>query len=120
MSRVADNLNKMFSSGSEANVRYQAFAQMAEREGYPGVAKILKAVALAKKFHALSHFKAANMVESTMENLKQAQEEEIYDHKNAYPPMVQGSVEEGALKARHSFEYAMSIGPIITGLIWPF
>lgn len=117
MSRTVDNLNKMFTSGSEANVRYQAFADMATQEGYPGVAKILRAVALAKKFHALSHFKATNMVETTLENLKQAQDEEAYDHKRAYPTMVQDAVADEALKARHSLEYGMSIGPIIAGLL---
>jgi rubrerythrin len=117
MAKTIDNLMKMFKSGSEADVRYIAFAQAADKEGYPGVAKIFRAVATAKRFHALSHFSATNMVDSTVENLKQAFEEESYDYKNAYPPMVQDAVTDDAINARHSLEYGMSIGPVIASLI---
>ena len=117
MAKTVDNLMKMFSSGSESNIRYLAFADAAEKEGYPGVSKIFRAVAKAKAFHALSHFETAKMVDTTLENLKQAREEESYDYKNACPPMIQDATEEGAVEARHSLEYAMSIGPILTKLI---
>ncbi|MGD8951313.1 MAG: rubrerythrin family protein, partial [Desulfobacterales bacterium] len=70
-----------------------------------------------KEFHALSHFRATKMVDITPENLKQAREEESYDFKTACPAMVQDATTEGAIEARHSLEYAMSIGPIITKLI---
>ena len=117
MAKTIDNLLKMFSTGSESYIRYLAFAEAAGKEGYPGVAKIFKAVAKAKEFHALSHFRATKMVDITPENLKQAREEESYDYKTACPEMVKDATEEGAIEARHSLEYAMSIGPIITKLI---
>jgi rubrerythrin len=108
---------KMFTSNSESNIRYQVFAEAADKEGKPSAAKIFRAVATAKMFHALSHLRAANLADTTDENLKLAQEEEIYDYKNAYPPMVQDAVKDDALEARHSLEYGMSIGPIIAKLI---
>ena len=117
MARTVDNLMKMFTSGSESNIRYLAFAEAADKEGHPNAAKIFRAVAAAKMFHALSHFRAGNFTDTTAENLKQALEEETYDYKNAYPPMVQDAVKDDALEARHSLEYGMSIGPVITKLI---
>jgi rubrerythrin len=117
MAKTVDNLMKMFRSSSESNVRYMAFAEAADKQGHPGVAKMLRAVATSKKFHALSHFRATNMVDTTMENLKQALDEETYDYKSAYPSMVQEAVTEDALKARHSLEYGMSIGPVIAKLM---
>ena len=117
MARTVDNLMKMFTSGSEANIRYMAFAEAADKEGQPNAAKIFRAIATAKMFHALSHFRATKYTETTAENLKQAMEEETYDFKNAYPPMVQDAVNDDALEARHSLEYGMSIGPVITKLI---
>ena len=108
---------KMFTSGSEANIRYMAFAEAADKEGQPNAAKIFRAIATAKMFHALSHFRATKSTDTTAENLKQALEEETYDFKNAYPPMVQDAVKDDALEARHSLEYGMSIGPVITKLI---
>jgi rubrerythrin len=117
MARTVDNLMKMFTSGSESSLRYMVFAEAAEKEGHPNAAKIFKAVAKAKMFHALSHFRAAKFADTTTENLKQALEEETYDYKNAYPSMIQDAVKDDALEARHSLEYGMSIGPIFTKLI---
>jgi rubrerythrin len=117
MAKTSDNLMKMFTSGSESVIRYRAFAEAADKEGKPNAAKILRAVATAKMFHALSHFRAAKVTETTAENLNLALEEETYDFKNAYPPMVQDAVKDDALEARHSLEYGMSIGPIIAKLI---
>ena len=117
MARTVDNLIKMFTSGSESNIRYMAFAEAADKEGQPNAAKIFRAIATAKMFHALSHFRATKYTDTTAENLKQALEEETYDLKNAYPPMVQDAVKDEALEARHSLEYGMSIGPVITKLI---
>jgi rubrerythrin len=107
----------MFTSNSESYIRYQAFAEVADKEGKPNAAQIFRAIATAKMFHALSHFRAANVSETTDENLKLALEEETYDFKRAYPPMVQDAVKDDALEARHSLEYGMSIGPIIAKLI---
>ncbi len=117
MAKTKDNLMKMFTSGSESSIRYMAFGEAADKEGHPNAAKIFRAVAKAKMFHALSHYRATNLVDTTTENLKQALEEESYDYKNAYPPMIQDAVTDDALKARHSLEYGMSIGPVITKLI---
>ena len=117
MARTVDNLMKMFTSGSESNIRYMAFAEAADKEGQPNAAKIFRAIATAKMFHALSYFRATKSTDTTAENLKQALEEETYDFKNAYPPMVQDAVKDDALEARHSLEYGMSIGPVITKLI---
>jgi len=117
MAKTIDNLLKMFSSGSESSIRYLAFADAADQEGYHGVSKIFKAVAKAKQFHSLSHYRATKMVDTTVENLKQAREEETYDYKSACPAMVQDAKTDGALEARHSLEYAMSIGPIIAKLL---
>jgi rubrerythrin len=117
MAKTKDNLLKMVSSCSESVTRYQAFAEAADREGKPNAAKILRAAATAKMFHALSHFRAANLTDPTAENLHLALEEETYDFKNAYPSMVQDAVKDEALEARHSLEYGMSIGPVITKLI---
>jgi len=116
MSRTVDNLMKMFASNSESNTRYRLFAEAAEKEGHYGVAKIFRALATAKLYHAISHLRAANQVDTTVENLKLALEEETYDYKNAYPPMVQDAVKDDALEGRHSLEYGMSMGPVFAKL----
>ena len=117
MARTVDNLMKMFTSNSESNSRYLAFAEAADKEGHHGAAKLFRAVATTKMYHAVSHLRATGLVDTTAENLKQALEEETYDFKKAYPPMVQDAVKDDALEGRHSLEYGMSIGPVIAKLI---
>jgi rubrerythrin len=113
MAKTTDNLMKMFAGAAESSVKYLAFAEAADAEGRPGAAKVFRALAKAKLFHSLSHFRAARTMDTTAENLKQAQEEETYDYKTAYPRMVQDAVADDALEARHSLEYGMSVGPVI-------
>ncbi|WP_022667400.1 rubrerythrin family protein [Desulfospira joergensenii] len=117
MARTVDNLTKMFLSNAESNIRYLAFAEAADQEGRQGVAKAFRALAMSKMVHAISHFKATGLVDTTAENLKQASEEEKYDYKSAYPAMVQDAVKEDAIQGRHSLEYGLSIAPVIIKLI---
>ena len=56
MSKTATNLEQAFAGESQASMRYLAFAEKADQEGYPGVAKLFRAAAKAELYHALSHF----------------------------------------------------------------
>jgi rubrerythrin len=109
MGKTAENLEQAFAGESQASIRYLAFAEQADREGYPAVARLFRAAARAEMYHALSHLKAMGSVQATMDNLKTAIDGETYESKKMYPAMVQDAVAEGELEARHSLEYAMSI-----------
>ncbi len=45
---TADNLQAAFAGESQANRKYLAFAQKAEAEGYPQIAKLFRAAAAAE------------------------------------------------------------------------
>ncbi len=109
MSKTAENLERSFAGESQASMRYMAFAEKADQEGFPGVAKLFRAAARAEMFHALSHLRASGLVGGTLENLKTALDGENYESKQMYPAMIQDAVAENELTARHSLEYAMSI-----------
>ena len=109
MSRSEDNLLEAFAGESQASTRYLAFAEAADAEGYPGVAKLFRAAARAEVVHARNHLKAAKRINGTLDNIKTAIEGETNEFKSMYPDMVKDAVEEGDAEARHSFEYAMSI-----------
>jgi rubrerythrin len=109
MGKTAENLEHALAGESQACIRYLAFAEKADQEGYPGVARLFRALAKAEMFHALSHLRAMGVVQGTMENLKAGLEGETYEFKNMYPPMVQDAVSENETEARYSLEYAMSI-----------
>jgi rubrerythrin len=113
MSKTTENLEGVFASESQSAVRYLAYAEKADQEGLPGIARLFRALAKAEQFHALSHLRASGLIGETMENLQAAFEEETYEFKKVYPPMIQDAVADKELEARHSIEYAMSIEMIL-------
>lgn len=109
MSKTATNLEQAFAGESQASVRYLAFVEKADQEGYPGVAKLFRAAAKAEMYHALSHLGAMHVVQGTMDNIKTAIVGETHEFKEMYPAMLQDAVAEKEIEARYSLEYAMSI-----------
>ena len=113
MSKTKENLECAFAGESQASMRYSAFAEKADQEGFPGIARLFRAVAKAELFHALSHLRAWGVIEETMDNLKAALDVETNEFKKVYPPMIQDAVADKDLEARHGLEYAMSIEMIL-------
>ena len=67
-----DNLAEAFAGESQANRKYLAFAQKAEEEGKPQVAKLFRAAAEAETVHAHAHLRVMGGIKSTEENLEAA------------------------------------------------
>ncbi len=109
MDKTATNLEQAFAGESQASMRYLVFAEKADQEGYPGVAKLFRAAAKAELYHALSHLRALGTVQGTLDNLRTAIAGETHEFKEMYPAMIQEAVAEKEIPARHSLEYAMSV-----------
>jgi len=67
-----DNLQAAFAGESQANRKYLAFAQKAEKEGFGQIAKLFRAAAAAETIHAHAHLQAMGGIQSTLENLEEA------------------------------------------------
>lgn len=104
--KTLENLMEAFAGESQANRKYLAFAQKAEKEGFTNVARAFRAIAEAETFHALKHLEAAGKVGSTLENLAAAVEGEHHEFTTMYPEFIQAAQEEGQKKALKSFEMA--------------
>jgi rubrerythrin len=85
---TSDDLKQAFAGESQANRKYLAFAKKAEQEGFANVARLFRTAAEAETIHALGHFVALDMVQSTAENLKAAVEGETFEYQKMYPPML--------------------------------
>jgi rubrerythrin len=107
--KTFENLENALSGESQACIRYLIFAEIADKEGYPGAARLFRAASKAEMFHALSHLRAMGTAKGTLENLQTALEGENHEFKKMYPAMVQDAVAESEIEARHSLEYAMSV-----------
>jgi len=116
MSKTEQNLKDAFAGESQANRKYLAFAQQAEKEGHKQVAKLFRAAAEAETVHAHAHLRALKGVKSTAENLKEAIEGETHEFKEMYPGMIEAAKAEGEKVAERSFDYANKVEEVHAGL----
>ncbi len=101
-----ENLQEAFAGESQANRRYLAFAQKADTDGFPQVAKLFRAAAEAETIHAHAHLRAMGGIQSTVDNLKAAVEGERYEYQEMYPGFLNNAVEEGNKRAEVTFKNA--------------
>ena len=82
---VIRNLETAFEEETKASTAYKAYAARADEEGYPGLASLFRATALAEQIHAGNHARVLRhlggsptidapkpRIESSFENLKSA------------------------------------------------
>ena len=105
MATTQDNLKEAFAGESQASQKYRAFANKAERDGFPNVAKLFRTASAAEQIHAEGHFKAMDGVGSTADNLQSAIDGETYEFTEMYPPMIE-QAESDEHKAKRMFNYA--------------
>jgi rubrerythrin len=105
MPTTQDNLKEAFAGESQANRKYVAYAQQAEKDGFPNVARLFRTAAEAETIHAMGHLSAMDGIRSTAENLQDAIDGETYEFTEMYPPMIDQAESDGH-KAKRMFNYA--------------
>ncbi|MGD9973199.1 MAG: rubrerythrin family protein [Desulfatirhabdiaceae bacterium] len=116
MSKTEKNLWDAFAGESQANRKYLAYAQKAEREGHAQIAKLFRAAAEAETVHAHAHLRTLGAVKSTAENLKDAIAGETHEFKSMYPEMIEAAIAEGDKNAERSFTYANEVEKVHAAL----
>lgn len=106
MSQTQDNVRNSFEGEAQAVIKLRAFALQAEKEGYPILAKLFRAVSEAEAVHAMRHLRNMKTVRETEENLKNAFEEETYVSGNQYPEFIQQAITDGEKAAEIAFSQA--------------
>jgi len=109
MSKSLENLKAAFAGESQANRKYLAFADAADKEGHKGVAKLFRAAAAAETIHAHTHLRTMKGVGSTAENLKEAIAGETYEFKSMYPEMIETAKAESDKAAERTFSFANEV-----------
>lgn len=109
MEKSIQNLKAAFAGESQANRKYLAFAEKAEKDGYPQVARLFRAAAAAETVHAHNHLKALKAINATPDNLKEAIAGETAEFREMYPGMIAAAQAEGHKEALRSFEFANAV-----------
>jgi len=104
---TASNLRSAFAGESQAHMRYLIFADKAEQEGFPNVARLFKAIAYAEQVHASNHFKALKNLGQTVDNLGVAVAGETYEVEEMYPAFVAVAELQGEKAAVRSSNWAL-------------
>ena len=119
---TAGNLRSAFGGESMAHLRYKIWGDKAERDGFPNVARMFRAISRAEQSHATGHFKAmADMagafltpsgggfgLGSTSENLAGAIEGETFEINEMYPAYLDVAKMQGEKAAERSMNYAIA------------
>jgi rubrerythrin len=94
------NLQAAFAGESQAHMKYLVFANLAEREGFPNVARLFRAVSFAEEKHASAHLRALSGTGATAANLEAAIGGETFEVNEMYPAYLataQAQEEKGAI-----------------------
>jgi rubrerythrin len=118
---TAANLRNAYGGESMAHMRYGIWGDKAEKEGFPNIARMLRAIAAAETVHATSHFRelgselgdalcasgAVFGLGPTTQNLQGGIDGETFEITEMYPVYLEGAKfqeEKGAVK---SFNWAL-------------
>lgn len=113
---TTDNLKAAFAGESQANRKYLAFAQKAQAEGLPQIARLFRATAEAETVHAHNHLRVLGGVKTTLENLRAAIAGEAEEFTSMYPGFIAEAEKEGNKGALMSFKGAMAVEETHHGL----
>jgi len=103
------NVIAAFVGEARAAQRLKLYAERAEKEELPGIARLFRAVAAAEGVHARRHFMLLERVKDTQSNLEQAFESEMAVNDNVYPAMIRDAEEEGEKAAALVFSQARDV-----------
>jgi rubrerythrin len=112
MTDTDKNLEEAFAGESQANRRYIFFADKADKEGYPQIARLFRAAAEAETVHARNHFNAMDGVGSTKANLNAGIIGEHQEFTRMYPRFIQQAKVDRYQRAEVSFDWANKVEQI--------
>ena len=105
MRKMTDrNLNEAYAGESMAYMKYNIWADKADQEGKPQVARLFRAISQAEKVHATNHWRTLNMIQGTKDNLQHAIDGENYEVTEMYPAfksVAELQEEKGAVRSTY-------------------
>jgi len=117
---TASHLRSAFAGESQAHMRYLIYGDKAEKEGFPNVARLFRAIAYAEQVHATNHFQQLREAKGpaltvagagfglgpSADNLDVAIEGEEFEVAEMYPVYKAAADFQGEKGAVRSFDWA--------------
>lgn len=107
MASTQSNLKTAFAGESQANRKYLFFAEKAEKDGFPQVARLFRAAAEAETVHARKHLQTLDGgLNDTAKNLEAAIDGELLEATEMYPDFIRQAESENNKNAINAFTWA--------------
>ncbi|MBA4601316.1 rubrerythrin family protein [Thermoactinomyces mirandus] len=118
---TSEFLHSAFGGESMAHMRYLIWSDIADKEGFPNVARLFRAIAYAEQVHANNHFRVIGGdtsdasvtaggvfgVGKTAENLQGAINGELHEVNQMYPVYLSAAELQNETGAKRSFHFAL-------------
>jgi rubrerythrin len=101
-----ESLAAAFAGESQAAEKYLVFAEQAEDEGLPQIAKLFRAISFAETRHARNHLRVMGGIGGTADNLKAAFDGESFEVDEMYPAYEEIAVTQEQAQAKRSLRFA--------------
>ncbi len=118
---TSEFLHSAYGGESMAHMRYLYWEQVAEKEGFPNIARLFKAIAYAESVHANNHFREIGVPTTdvsvtaggifgngkTVDNLQGAINGELHEVEQMYPVYLNAAQFQNEQGATRSFHFAL-------------
>jgi rubrerythrin len=104
---TGESLHAAFAGVSQAAEKYMVFAEQAEEEGFPNIARLFRAVSFAETRHARNHLRVMSGVNATADNLLVAFQGESFEIDQMYPAYQEIAKLQKNQQAYKSMTYAV-------------
>ena len=104
---TASNLRSSFAGESQAHMRYLIYGDKAEKEGFPNVARLFRAIAYAEQVHATNHFRELGKIGDLVANVQSCIDGETFEVHEMYPAYHAVAEMQGEQGAERSTRYAL-------------
>jgi rubrerythrin len=109
MDETTEGLRQAYTGEAKAALRLKVYAEKAEQEGYPQIAKLFRAIARSEEIHGIRALKILREVKSTEENLAASFEAEQKVAEVAYGELVKSAETDGNQAALLHFSQSKDV-----------
>jgi rubrerythrin len=93
--KLKNVLHQAFTGEAKAHLRLKVFAEKADQEGYPQLAKLFRVIAFSEELHGKRALRLLKEIKSTEENLAESFESETKVAGVAYDSFIRLAEEQG-------------------------
>ncbi|MEA2101559.1 MAG: rubrerythrin family protein [Thermodesulfobacteriota bacterium] len=107
--KIKDAIHQAYTGESKAALRLKVFAEKAEKEGYPQLARLFKVISFSEEIHGKKALRLLRQVKTTEENLQESFESETQVAGVAYDTFIKRAEEVGDKAASLYFSQSKDV-----------